>query len=138
MNKFFVEVIYDGEQNVIKYLGVINTNIVLGTNIFSDIGASFTDFFGGTSSTYQKKRQSIYDTSIKTLKVKAKNIGANAILSLSIDFDEISGGNKSMFMISVSGTAVIINYGTTKTKNIDFNSKESISIDLLENKLTKN
>lgn len=32
-----------------KYFELISTNVVLGTNFFSDIGASFTDFFGGNS-----------------------------------------------------------------------------------------
>ena len=29
---------------VAKYLGVVSTNIVIGTNVFSDIIASFSDF----------------------------------------------------------------------------------------------
>ena len=121
---------------VIRYYGVINNNVVLGTNLFSDIGASFIDIFGGTSSSYQNKLKNIYDTSIQNLKVKARNLGANAILGLSIDFDEISGGKKSMFMISVSGTAVLVHYSSDKVENnIKFN--ESISNDLLVNELTK-
>lgn len=76
--------------NVSKYFGVINNNVVVGTNLFSDIGASLLDIFGGTSSSYQNKLKNIYETSIQNLKVKARNHGANAILGLSIDFDEIS------------------------------------------------
>ncbi|MBR1800502.1 MAG: heavy metal-binding domain-containing protein [Bacteroidaceae bacterium] len=30
-----------------EYRGIINTNIVIGTNLFSDFAASFTDVFGG-------------------------------------------------------------------------------------------
>ena len=30
-----------------KYLGVVNANVVIGTNLFSDIAASLTDVFGG-------------------------------------------------------------------------------------------
>ena len=65
------------------------------------------------------------------------NIGANAILGLSIDFDEISGGNKSMLMISVSGTAVIINYKKSQVKDVNTASKKYISNDILKNELTK-
>lgn len=123
--------------NVSKYFGVINNNVVVGTNLFSDIGASFLDIFGGTSSSYQNKLKNIYETSIQNLKVKARNLGANAILGLSIDFDEISGGNKSMFMISVSGTAVLVNYSSNKNDNNNLKLKESISNDILTNELTK-
>lgn len=38
-----------------EYVGIICSNIVMGTNVFSDIAASFTDFFGGHSSSYQNK-----------------------------------------------------------------------------------
>ena len=126
----------EGEK-IEKYLGVINNNIVLGTNLFSDIGASLLDVFGGASNSYQNKLQSIYDSSIQNLKVKAINLGANAILGLSIDFDEISGGNKSMLMISVSGTAVIIHYKKSQVKDVNTASKKYISNDILKNELTK-
>lgn len=122
---------------ITKYFGVINNNVVVGTNLFSDIGASFLDIFGGNSSSYQKKLKDIYDTSIQNLKVKARELGANGILSLSIDFDEISGGGKSMFMISVSGTAVLIKH-STETENLNFDKNSFISNDILKNELTKN
>ena len=93
-----------------KYIDLISTNVVIGTNFFSDFGASLTDFFGGYSDSYQNKLQKIYSSAIDNLKQKAANMGANAILGLKIDFDEISGKGKSMFMISAIGTAVIIKH----------------------------
>ena len=33
-----------------EYMGTVCSHIVMGTNVFSDIAASFTDFFGGHSS----------------------------------------------------------------------------------------
>lgn len=88
-----------------KYFGVVSTNVVIGTNVFSDFAASFTDFFGGTSETYQRKLDIIYKNGIDALSQKASILGANCIVGLSVDFDEISGKGKSMFMISVIGTA---------------------------------
>jgi hypothetical protein len=35
---------------------------------------------------------------------------ANAIIGLKVDFDEISGKGKSMFMMSALGTAVYVKY----------------------------
>ena len=93
-----------------KYIDTICSNIVIGTNIFSDFAASFTDFFGGRSDSYKKKLEIIYNEASKELKQKAINIGANAIIGFKVDFDEISGKDKSMFMVSVSGTACIIDY----------------------------
>jgi len=95
-------------QEIESYIEIISTNVVIGTNFFSDFGASLTDLFGGFSGTYQNKLQKIYNIAIENLKKKAKRIGANAIIGLKIDFDEISGKGKSMFMISALGTAVYI------------------------------
>ena len=60
-----------------------------------------------------------------------------AILSLSVDFDEILGKNKSMYMISISGTAVSVNYSSNKTVN-NLKITELISNDVLIHELNKN
>lgn len=91
-----------------KYLGVVNANVVIGTNIFSDIAASFSDVFGGRSGSYKSKLTTIYNEVMKELSDKAQSYHADAIVGLHVDFDEVSGGGKSMFMVSASGTAVIL------------------------------
>ena len=89
-----------------NYLGVVTANLVIGTNVFSDFVASLSDFFGGMSGTYRKQMDTLYERARDQISFEAKQKGANAILGYRIDFDEISGQGKSMFMISVSGTAV--------------------------------
>ncbi len=91
-----------------RYFDLVSINVVLGTNLFSDIGASFTDLFGGASDIYQNKLEKIYKTGLDKLKRKAQQLGANGIVGIRIDFDELSGGGKSMFMLSVIGMAVKI------------------------------
>jgi uncharacterized protein YbjQ (UPF0145 family) len=120
-----------------KYIDLISTNVVVGTNFFSDFGASFTDLFGGLSDSYQSKLQKIYKIGIDKLKTKATNLGANAIIGIKIDFDEISGKGKSMFMISTIGTAVKIRE-TEKNKPLKLNESDStISLDILEQEYNK-
>ncbi|WP_376781296.1 heavy metal-binding domain-containing protein [Sphingobacterium multivorum] len=46
----------------------IATNVVIGTKIFSDIGASYVDFFGGRSTSYEKEMQEMYNRIIETPK----------------------------------------------------------------------
>lgn len=91
-----------------KYIGVVNANVVIGTNLFSDIAASLTDVFGGRSGSYKSKLTTIYDEVMKELIGKAESYHADAIVGLHVDFDEISGGGKSMFMVSASGTAITL------------------------------
>ena len=78
-------------HDIVKYLGVINANQVLGVNFFSDAIAGISDVFGGNSGTYRRNLDSLYEQVIALLKQKASSIGANAIFGIQIDFDEISG-----------------------------------------------
>lgn len=93
---------------VVKYLGVVTTNLVIGTDFFSDLMASFADIFGGMAGTYHRHMDELYQKAYDSLTIKASMLGANAVLGFKIDFDEISGKGMQMFMISVSGTAVCI------------------------------
>ena len=122
--------------SVEKYLGVVTTNLVIGTGFFSDFMASFTDFFGGMSGTYRRQMDELYQKAYDALSLKASTMGANAVLGFKIDFDEISGKGVQMFMISVSGTAV-------KLKNDDlvletaekygiFVSKDRVNVELFK------
>ncbi|MFD0794511.1 heavy metal-binding domain-containing protein [Mucilaginibacter litoreus] len=90
-----------------SYVKPIFANVVIGTNIFSDFSASLTDIFGGRSSTYEKKLQSLNDNALQILKSKASELGANCIIGLKINSQQISGKNVQMFMVSAYGTAVI-------------------------------
>lgn len=99
-----------------KYLGLVTTNLVIGTNVFSDFMASFSDFFGGMSGTYRNQLDLLYKRALEDLTDKANKKRADAILGIKIDFDEISGQGKSMFMVSITGTAVRL---LNKTANLE-------------------
>lgn len=93
---------------VVDYLGPVSAQFVIGTGIFADFFSAWTDFFGAHSRSYQKKLDKI-DQEARTLIVeKAVRLGANAVIGLRVDHDEISGTGKSMLMVSGSGTAVRI------------------------------
>ncbi len=89
-----------------EYYEPITANVVVGSNVFSDIAAGWTDFFGGRSNTYERKLQDIYKQAIETLSERAKRVGANCIVGLRIDVDEVSGKGTQMFMITALGTPV--------------------------------
>lgn len=91
-----------------QYLKPVSAHIVAGTNLFSDFFASFSDVFGGRSQTYQKQLRSLYNDAIDRIRYAAYELGANAVVGLSIDMDEVSGKGKSMFMLTAIGTAVIL------------------------------
>jgi len=89
-----------------KYIGLQSARIVVGAGMFSEFFAGFTDVFGGRSSKFEARLKELNDYVIDELKKSAKLKGANAIIGISLDIDEISGKNTQMFMISGIGTAV--------------------------------
>lgn len=100
------------------YFQPVTSHLVVGTNVFSDFLASFTDFFGGSSKTYQKKISDLYTEAVEQLRGNAERAGANYIIGLSIDMDEISGKGKSMFMITAIGTPVLANRMSNEDKRV--------------------
>ncbi len=116
-----------------QYLKPISAHIVAGTNLFSDFFASFSDVFGGRSQTYQKQLSLLYNEAIERLRTAAFEIGANCIIGLNIDLDEISGKGKSMFMLTAIGTAVIVDDSNRKKRSTVTEEKfENVSIDKIK------
>jgi uncharacterized protein YbjQ (UPF0145 family) len=89
-----------------KYLGAVSAHVVAGTNIFSDIAASWRDVFGGQSKSYKKQLEQINERVVDELREEASAQGGNALVGLQIDHDQISGQSKEMFMVTASATAV--------------------------------
>ena len=117
-----------------KYLKPVSAHIVAGTNLFSDFFASFSDTFGGRSGTYQKQLSSLYSEAIERIKYNAHELGANCVIGLSIDMDEISGKGKSMFMLTAIGTAVIIEKDEKVNLTLNTNEKfENVGVERINN-----
>lgn len=106
-----------------SYLNPVFASVVIGTNIFSDVSAALSDLFGGRSSSYERKLQLIKENAIEVLRDKASRLGANCILGLKVDMDEISGKGTQMFMITAVGMAVV---AKNKTNQTDANQSKEI------------
>ena len=96
----------DGKR-VTKYLGLVSGDAILGANIFRDFFASIRDIVGGRSAAYEKELRKAKDIAIGEMREQAKNLGANAIVGIDIDYETI-GTNSSMLMVSANGTAVVV------------------------------
>ncbi|MGV8879632.1 MAG: YbjQ family protein [Sphingobacteriaceae bacterium] len=112
-----------------KYLKPVSAHIVAGTNLFNDFFGGLTDVFGGRSQTYQKQLTSLYDEAIERIKHAACEIGANCVVGLNIDMDEISGKGKSMFMLTAIGTAVVLEKDVEKTMEKSTEEFDIVGVD---------
>lgn len=120
-----------------RYLGLISARVVAGTWFFSDFLASFSDSFGGRSGSYQKQLQKINEQAIEELKEEASKIGANAIIGVRIDHDQISGKSKQMFMVTATGTTVVVKQVTSDITRSEMKD-DTIPLDEFEVEMEKN
>ncbi|EIU6823011.1 YbjQ family protein [Vibrio parahaemolyticus] len=96
------------DLEIIENHGVITTTVVAGTNFLRDILAGVRDIVGGQSGSYNNKLDQIKSNALLGLRKQAASKSCNAIVGVSIDVDEVSGGGKSMFMVTAIGTAVVV------------------------------
>ena len=89
-----------------KALGIVSAEVVVGANVFRDIFAAVTDFVGGRSASYQKVLRSAKQQAQAELQQAAHSLGADAVVGIALDYNEISGDGKSMLFLVMSGTAV--------------------------------
>tara|TARA_Y100000034_G_scaffold133744_1_gene200143 strand:- start:9472 stop:9840 length:369 start_codon:yes stop_codon:yes gene_type:complete len=90
-----------------KYLGLVTGEAILGANIFKDFFAGIRDIVGGRSEAYEKELGKAREIAVKEMEDRAQELGANAVLSVDLDYETV-GAQGSMLMVSVSGTAVLI------------------------------
>ncbi len=90
-----------------EYKGIIFGETIIGANIIKDFLAGIRDIIGGRSGSYEKVMMEARETSIREMRERAENMGANAIIGVKVDY-ETMGSNNGMLMVVASGTAVII------------------------------
>mgnify|MGYP003575348139 CR=1 FL=1 len=95
----------DGKR-ITKYCGVVAGEAILGANLFKDLFAGIRDLVGGRSATYEKELARARDIAISELQDRARELGANAIVGVDLDYEVLGTGN-GMLMVSASGTAVV-------------------------------
>lgn len=98
----------DGRR-VVRYLGIVTGEAILGANIFRDFFAGITDIVGGRSGAYETELRKARDIAMREMMDDAKRLGGNAIVGADLDYETITmGGNGGMLMVSASGTAVVV------------------------------
>lgn len=94
-------------RRIREYRGVVTGEAILGANIFRDLFAGLRDIVGGRSAAYEKELRRARETAMAEMASNAKEQGANAVVGVDLDY-EVLGQSNGMLMVSVSGTAVIL------------------------------
>lgn len=93
-------------HTITAYLGIVSGDAVLGSNLFRDLFASVRDIVGGRTASYEKLFQEAKQLALDDVAAKARDLGADAVVGIDLDYEVIGGDNKTMLMVSANGTAV--------------------------------
>lgn len=101
-------------HKIIAYKGIVSGQVAIGTGIFSSLNASLADILGVDANMYSDKLNSGKSLAILQMESKAKNLNANAIIGVDIDYTTFTG---DIIGVVATGTAVVIN----KVEELDLN-----------------
>lgn len=97
-------------RDIQEEVEIITAECVFGMNIFRDVFAAIRDIVGGRSGAVQQILRDARRTVMSELRREAFMVGADAVIAIDLDYQELSGGHKGgMLMIVASGTAVKLN-----------------------------
>lgn len=91
---------------IVEYKGIVAGEVVAGVNFLKDFGASIRNIVGGRSQGYEQELVEARDNAIREMETRARQMGANAVVGVDIDYETF--GNAGMLMVSASGTAVVV------------------------------
>jgi len=89
-------------------LGIISAEIVVGINVFKDFAIGFRNVVGGRGGTLQKALRDIRIQVLEELKNEAALLGADAVVGIDLDYNEIGATGSTMLMLVANGTAVTL------------------------------
>jgi uncharacterized protein YbjQ (UPF0145 family) len=90
-----------------EYLGIVTGEAVVGANLFRDLFAGLRDIVGGRSGAYEKELRKARNLAFEETTEATLELGTNAVIEVDIDY-EVLGQKNGMLMVSISGTAVIV------------------------------
>lgn len=94
-------------RRIVEYRGIVFGEVISGVNFVRDLAASFSNFFGGRSSSYEEELVQARQNAIWEMQERAEALGANAVVGVDIDY-EVLGSDNGMLMVTASGTAVVV------------------------------
>ena len=95
------------DKRIIRYLGIVSGETIIGANVFRDFFAGIRDIVGGRSGSYEEVLRQAKDTALKEMQQQAMAMGANAVIGVDLDYETV-GSSSSMLMVTASGTAVVV------------------------------
>ena len=94
------------DKTIISYKGIVTGESLIGANIYKDIFSGVRDVVGGRTSRYEEEIKKARDIAFKSMKEKAEQLHAYAIIGLKISYDNLVGTMGNTILITAYGTAI--------------------------------
>tara|TARA_R110000868_G_scaffold189695_2_gene433129 strand:- start:173724 stop:174056 length:333 start_codon:yes stop_codon:yes gene_type:complete len=91
-----------------RYGPLVASEAVMGTNLFKDYFAKIRDVVGGRSGAFQSSLADARESIMLEVQEQAKKSDCNAIIGIDLDYGEVSGKDRTMLVVAITGTAVYI------------------------------
>ena len=93
---------------IVEYKGLVTARNVRGINVVRDLHTACRDVFGGRSGAYEEVMADMEQEVLNEIQTTARQLGANAVIAFSLDFDNIGSKGKSLIMAYGRGTADVL------------------------------
>jgi uncharacterized protein YbjQ (UPF0145 family) len=92
---------------IVRYLGIVSGEAIMGANIFKDFFAGIRDIIGGRSGAYEQELRKAKTVALDEMVQQAREMGANAIVAVDLDYESIGTDRGGMLMVTAAGTAIV-------------------------------
>ncbi len=93
-------------RTIIEYKGIVTGESLIGANIYKDLFSGVRDVVGGRTSRYEEEIKKARDIAFESMKEKAEQLNADAIIGLKISYDNLGGTMGNTILITAYGTAI--------------------------------
>lgn len=94
------------DRKILEYKGLVTGEALIGANIYKDLFSGVRDVVGGRTSQYEMEIKKARDIAFESMKEKAEQLDANAIIGLKISYDNLGGTMGNTILITAYGTAI--------------------------------
>ena len=98
----------DPKLNITKRIEILTAQSAFEITNFKDLTAGLLKPLRGNANKLDKQLEELRAESLRSLRRKAFDVGANAVVAVDLDLSTISIGQISMMMMMASGTSVLI------------------------------
>lgn len=95
-------------RQIDRVLTIVATEVALGMNIVFDLANNWHDILGGRATTSQRVLRDAREACLDEIRREAAMAGADAIIAMDLDYNEIStrGNGGGILFVAATGTAV--------------------------------